>query len=64
MAEVRNRVRHWVGMAYAAKICQIISRKRDLIAAKIARTENRDRMARRIQGFILRQMYRRAVFVQ
>ena len=63
-AELRRRVITWVGMAVPANVCQKIDRKRRIIMARIAHNEKRDQMARRIQGFVLREMYRKSVAYQ
>ena len=55
--EIRNRVRLWVAMANVANACAVINKKRQVIMARVAKAELRDRMARRIQGFVLRKLY-------
>ena len=59
--ELRDRTQKWVAMALVVRICKTIDRRRKIIHARYHRIKLEDKMARRLQGFFLRVMYKKSL---
>ena len=59
-----NRPREWVAMAMVANLCKIVDKRRKKIKAYLDKIAKQDKMARRLQGFFLRVMYKKSLTVR